>query len=301
MNRLLPRKPHLEEQCIHRKNRLIIQSNETSPFDRCIHCKNHCITHSYENITDLSPPTRDVAGTHTKVQLTMHPSVLPPRPLPRLLLIMECLQLCRSNRFHADVIPLASSTAAHSLRLLHARFLSPLTFENQNTRGYMPRDVGPLMVTAGCTRLGVRAASREMCRRAFPRLPITLKSALSTIPCYCCRFGRCYRGVRTAAPRDLEYLLPLHVPRVPAVILPPRFFSYCCTSFLAQEDHPSCVQPRLHHRGVPTVVWHSTPPCCTSGGWRLFPTGLPLDLAFEAGLHPNHLIESKALFQYLGL
>ena len=33
-----------------------------------------------------------------------------------------------------------------------------------------------------------------------------------------------------------------------------------------------------------TAPLHAAP---TSGGWRLIPTGLPLCLAFEAGLHPN--------------
>ena len=230
-------------RCIHRKKKISFTPTRTSPFDWCVHCKNRFIIHSRETFTDLSPPTCDVAGTRTKVQLTMHPSVVPPRPLPRLLRIMECVRLCRSNRFNADVIPLAIRTAAERPRLLHARFLSPFIFQNQIARGYMPRDFAPRMVTGGSTRLGVRAASREMFRRVSPRLPITPVSAFSTIPCYCCCFGRCCRGVHTAALRDLEYPLPIHVPRVPAVILPPLFFSCCCTSFLAQGDHP----PRCSH------------------------------------------------------
>ena len=53
----------------------------------------------------------------------------------------------------------------------------------------------------------------------------------------------------------------------------------------------SITLPACNHAStIGTTVWHSTPPCCTGGGWRLMPTGLPLCLAFE----------SKALLQYLG-
>ena len=48
--------------------------------------------------------------------------------------------------------------------------------------------------------------------------------------------------------------LPLRTARVPTIILPSRGFSCCCTSQLPQGHHPPCVQLRLHHRKVPTMV-----------------------------------------------
>ena len=44
--------------------------------------------------------------------------------------------------------------------------------------------------------------------------------------------------------------------------------------------------------------WYSSPPCSTSGGWQLIPTGPPLCLGLDASLDLNQLMESKALFQY---
>ena len=86
----------------------------------------------------------------------------------------------------------------------------------------------------------------------------------------------------------LQILHPLRRARVPTIVLLSRGFSCCCTSQPPQGYYPPCVQPRLHHRRVPTMVWHSTPPCCTGGGWRLMPTGLSLCLAIGAGLQPAH-------------
>ena len=196
---------------------------------------------------------------------------------------MERVRPSRSNCCHADVFPIVIGTAADSPRLPHAHFLPPLISHQQNARGHMPRDFAPPILTVGCTRLGGRPASREMCRHVFPR--------------FCCR------GVHTATPRDLECPLLLHVPRVPAVILPPRSFSCCCKLRVhdhapvvglwlllclpaSAEYHPPCAQPRLHHRRVRTMVvftigefrrwWYNSPPWCTSGGWRLIPTGLTL-------------------------
>ena len=83
----------------------------------------------------------------------------------------------------------------------------------------------------------------------------------------------------------------LHVTR------PSSGFSCCYTLDPSQGYHPLCVQPRFHHRRVPTMVWDSIPLCCTSGGWRLLPTGLPLCLAFKPGLHLIQLIERQALLQ----
>ena len=103
------------------------------------------------------PPPRDVAGSYIKLQLTIHLDMFSPRPLPLLLLIMECVRPYRSTCCHADVI----RTAADSARLPQARFLPPLIFQQQNARDYMPRDFAPL--TVGCTRLAGGAASREIC------------------------------------------------------------------------------------------------------------------------------------------
>ena len=47
---------------------------------------------------------------------------------------------------------------------------------------------------------------------------------------------------------------PLRTARVPTIELPSRGFSCCCTSQPPQGYHPPCVQLRLHHRKVPTMV-----------------------------------------------
>ena len=87
-----------------------------------------------------------------------------------------------------------------------------------------------LCTTVECTRLGSRAASREMCRHVFHRFSITPISAFATTSrcsCCCCR---CCRGVRTAMTRNLIHPLARHAPRVrPTAILPQRGFSGCCS------------------------------------------------------------------------
>ena len=52
----------------------------------------------------------------------------------------------------------------------------------------------------------------------------------------------------------LKIPLPLRTARVPTIILPSRGFSCCCTSQRPQGYHPPCVQLRLRHRKVPTMV-----------------------------------------------
>ena len=47
---------------------------------------------------------------------------------------------------------------------------------------------------------------------------------------------------------------PLRTARVPAIELSSRGFSCCCTCQPPQGYHPPCVQLRLHHRKVPTMV-----------------------------------------------
>ena len=47
---------------------------------------------------------------------------------------------------------------------------------------------------------------------------------------------------------------PLRTARVPTIVLPSRGFSCCCNSQPPQGYHPPCVQLRLHHRKVPTMV-----------------------------------------------
>jgi len=48
--------------------------------------------------------------------------------------------------------------------------------------------------------------------------------------------------------------LPLHTARVPTIKLSSRGFICCCTCQPSQGYHPPCVQLRLHHRKVPTMV-----------------------------------------------
>ena len=47
---------------------------------------------------------------------------------------------------------------------------------------------------------------------------------------------------------------PLLTARVPMMVLLSRGLSCCCTSQPPQGYHPPCVQLRLHHRKVPTMV-----------------------------------------------
>ena len=47
----------------------------------------------------------------------------------------------------------------------------------------------------------------------------------------------------------------------PTIILRSPDFSCCCTSQVRRQHHRTFVQPRLRHRRVPTMVWHSTLPC----------------------------------------
>ena len=47
---------------------------------------------------------------------------------------------------------------------------------------------------------------------------------------------------------------PLRTARVPTIKLSSRGFICCCTCQPSQGYHPPCVQLRLHHRKVPTMV-----------------------------------------------
>ena len=92
---------------------------------------------------------------------------------------------------------------------------------------------------------------------------------------------------------------PLGTARLLTIVLLSRGFTCCCCiSQPPQGYYPPCVQLRLHRWRVLTVVWYSTPPCCTGGGQRMMPSGLSLCLAFDAGLHLNQRVESKARLQH---
>ena len=145
---------------------------------------------------------------------------------------------------------------------------------------------------------GGRATCREMCRDMFPLLSdyTHIGFLLDLLLQLLLKLLLLSRSAHGHAVR-LKIPHPQHKANVPTIELPSRGFSCCCTSQPPQGYHPPCVQLRLHHRKVPTMVWYSTPPCCTGGGRRLMPTGRSFCLAFDAGLHLNQLIESKALLQ----
>ena len=145
-----------------------------------------------------------------------------------------------------------------------------------------------------CTRLGGRATSREMCSHVSPRFPISPPSAFSSTccSCYCCRCCCC--GVHTVTPCDLKF--PFRYARRGC----PRLYSHRGASAAA-------VLPSFRRDTTLTACsyaftieefrqwWYSSPPCSTSGGWRLIPTGLLLCLALDASFLLNQLIEGKAL------
>ena len=130
-----------------------------------------------------------------------------------------------------------------------------------------------------------------------PRFPISphLLFFYSTSCCSCCCC--CCRGVHPATRRDFKS--PFRYARWGW----PRIYSHrgasaaaVLPSFRMDTTLPAC--SHAFTMGEFRRWWYSSPPYSTSGGWRSIPTGLPLCFALEAGLPPNQLIESKALFQY---
>ena len=106
----------------------------------------------------------------------------------------------------------------------------------------------------GCTRLAtVRLIAK--CADMFPLVSIysqicfllDLLQLLMLLPLLLSRSAHGHAG-------PLKIPLPLRTARVPAIILPSRGFSCCCTSQRPQGYHPPCVQLRLHRRTVPTMV-----------------------------------------------
>ena len=128
----------------------------------------------------------------------------------------------------------------------------------------------------------------------FPDFPT---SAFSSACCSWCCCRCCCRGVHTATPCDLKS--PFRYARQVC----PRLLSHrgasaaaVLLSFRRDTTLPACSY--AFTIGKFRRWWHSSPPCSTFSGWRLIPTRLPLCPALDAGLHINHLIESKALLQY---
>ena len=197
--------------------------------------------------------------------------------------------------------PIVIGTAADSPRLSHARLL-----RHQAPRSrvhlviYMPHDLiphRPLRRHGSTCPVDDHATSRGMGGRASPRFPISPTSAFSSTCCSCCWCRCCCRGVHTATPCDLKS--PFRYAR-----------RGCPRVYLHHGASAAGILPSFHRdTAVPACSysftigqfrrwWYSSHPCSTSGGWRLIPTGLPLYLALEAGLHPNQFIENKTLFQY---
>ena len=152
------------------------------------------------------------------------------------------------------------------------------------------------ILTVGCTRLGGRVASREMCSHVSPRSPISSTSAFSSTCCSCCFCRCCSCGIHTATLCDLKS------PFCYAQRGCPRSYSDRGTSAAAlplslrrDTTLPACSYAFIIGE---FRRWYSSLPCSTRGGWRLIPTGLPLCLVLDAGLHLNQRIESKALIQY---
>ena len=150
-------------------------------------------------------------------------------------------------------------------------------------------------LAVGCTRLAAVRLLRNVqtCFRSFPITPTSAFS--STCSCCCCCCCRCCcRGVHTVTPCDLKS--PFRSARRGCS----RLYSHRGTSAAA-------VLPSFRRDTTLTACsyaftieefrqwWYSSPPCSTSGGWRLIPTGLLLCLALDASFLLNQLIEGKAL------
>ena len=152
--------------------------------------------------------------------------------------------------------PIVVGTAADSPRLPHARFLPLLVFQQQNARGYYAAWLEPHQTTllVGCTRL---AAVRLIAKCADMFLLVSdythicflldLQQLLLLLPLLLSwsAHGRALR---------LKISHPLRTARVPTIEVPSRGFSCCSTSQPPQGYHPPCVQLRLHHQKVPTMV-----------------------------------------------
>ena len=166
---------------------------------------------------------------------------------------MECVRLCRSTCCHTDKTPyiLAVLQTAHD-------YPTPVSFhryQQQNARGYMPRPFAPPNNRPGKVHTAWRPCdfSRNVltCFPSFPDFPPIcflldlLQLLLLPLLLLWSAHGHAVR---------LKIPLPLRTARVPTIILPSRGFSCCCTSQLPQGYHPHCVQLRLHHRRVSTMV-----------------------------------------------
>ena len=122
------------------------------------------------------------------------------------------------------------------------------------------------------------ATFRGMGRHVSPLFPIPHTSAFSWTCCSCC----CCE-VHTATTRNLKP--PFRYTRQGG----PRLCSHrgasasaVPPSFRRDTTLPACIY--AFTIGEFQRWWYRSPPCSTSGGWRLIPTGLPLCLTLDAGV-----------------
>ena len=177
------------------------------------------------------------------------------RLLLLLLLIMECVRPCRSTCCQTDETPslLVLLQTAHDYPTpvsCHCYFSSSIMHA-----AILPRGVAPPNNPSGRVRTASgRATYREMCRYVSPRfrlypicflLDLLLQLLLKLLLLPQSAHGHAGR---------LKIPHSLRTARVPKIVPPSRGFSCCCTSQPPQGYHPPCVQLRLHHRTVPTMV-----------------------------------------------
>ena len=168
---------------------------------------------------------------------------------------MECVRPCRSTCCHTDETPSFFGTAADSPRLPHARFLPPMIPAAECTRLLCTATLlHQKVLPVGCTRL---AAVRFLAECADMLPPVSdylhicfLLDLLLQLLLMMLLLSRSAHGHAVR----LEIPFPLRTVWVPTIILLPRGFSCCCASQLPQGHHPLCVQLRLHHRRVLTMV-----------------------------------------------
>ena len=179
--------------------------------------------------------------------------------------------------------PIVFGSAADSPRLPHARFLPLLIFQQQNARGYYTTWLcGTKQTQVACTRLAaVRIIAK--CADMFPLvsdythicflLDLLLQLLLKLLLLLLSRIAHSHavrlrtpiRCARRGCPR-----LNSHRGASAAALL---------ASLRRDTTLPACSY--AFTIGKVRRWWYSSPPCSTFGGWRVFPTGLPLCPALE--------------------
>ena len=195
---------------------------------------------------------------------------------------MECVRPCRSACCHPDETP-SFSVQLQTAHDYPTPFPATANFPAAECTRLLCRVALPHRATlpAGCTRL---AAVRlfATCADMFPLVSdyshicflLDLLQLLLLLPLLLSRSSHGHT-VR------LKIHLPLRAARVPTSILPSRGFSRCCFPSFRRDTTLPAPSYAFFAIGKFRRWWYSSPPCSTFGGWRLFPTGLPLCPALE--------------------